>query len=128
MFTSGAWGPVCAEGFADGSAAVACKQMGYAGVATPSASVACSLVVELDFCSDVAPRVSGLACTGAESAAKECPYEAGDNVFCAPDEAASLASLLPSALDAMLESLLASPSARAALWQLLVSCLFRGRS
>merc|ERR1719191_2278000 len=76
MFTSGKWAPVCAEGFAAGSAAVACKQMGYAGVAAPAATATCASVGGVDYCTDVAPHVSGLACTGAEGAVRECPYEA----------------------------------------------------
>ena len=91
MFTSGAWGPVCSEGFSAGSAAVACKQMGFAGVAAPAATVACASLDGLNYCSDAAPHVSGLACTGAEGMAKDCPYESGDDVFCAPNEAVALA-------------------------------------
>merc|ERR1712039_795895 len=43
-----------------------------------------------DYCSDAEPRVSELACTGAEMAATECPYESGDDVYCAPEEAVVL--------------------------------------
>lgn len=87
MFTAGAWGPVCSEGFAAGSAAVACKQMGYAGAAALSATSTCASAGGPNYCSSVAPRVSELACTGAESAAKDCPYEEGEDVYCAAEEA-----------------------------------------
>ena len=33
---------------------------------------------------DVAPAVSELSCSGAESGPLACPHEAGDDVFCAP--------------------------------------------
>merc|ERR1712190_508813 len=91
MFTSGEWGPVCAEGFAASSAAVACKQMGFAGVAAPAAILTCVSVGGLDYSSGAAPRVAELACSGAEGAVRDCPYEAGDDVYCAPKEAVVLA-------------------------------------
>ena len=37
-------------------------------------------------CGGVAPGVSELACSGAESGPLACPHEAGDDVFCAPSE------------------------------------------
>ena len=37
-------------------------------------------------CGSIAPGVSELACSGAESEPLACPHEAGDDVFCAPSE------------------------------------------
>ena len=56
-----AWAPVCREGFTSGSAAVACKAMGFSGSAGFSG---CS---EGNVCGKVPPHVSALACAGSES-------------------------------------------------------------
>ena len=68
-----AWAPVCREGFTSGSAAVACKTMGFGGSAGFSA------------CGKVP-----LACAGSESSLTQCPMSAGDDVFCAPEESVAM--------------------------------------
>ena len=79
-----AWAPVCREGFTSGSAAVACKAMGFAGSAGFSE---CS---EGNVCGKVPPHVSALACAGSESSVAQCPMSTGDDVFCAPEESVAL--------------------------------------
>ena len=56
-----AWAPVCRNGSTSGSAAVACKSMGFAGSAGFSSCGTSRL------CGAVAPHVSDLACAGSES-------------------------------------------------------------
>ena len=73
-----AWAPVCRKGFTSGSAAVACKTMGFGGSAGFSACSAGNV------CGKVPPHVSALACAGSESSVTQCPMSAGDDVFCAP--------------------------------------------
>jgi len=90
IYDGGAWGSVCSEGFSAGSAAVACKQMGFVGSATPGSSQ-CSSYAELGYCSEGAVAVSHVSCTGAEQRISECGFEAGADVFCAPNEAIVLA-------------------------------------
>merc|ERR1711879_982477 len=85
MFHAGSWGSVCAEGFAPGSADVACKQMGFSGGNAKASSSHCSG----DGC--VPPHVSDVACSGHESGITACPFSEGDDVFCAASEALYLA-------------------------------------
>merc|ERR1712039_397369 len=85
MFHAGTWGSVCAEGFAPGSADVACKQMGFSGGNIKASSSHCSG----DGC--MPPHVSDVACSGRESSITACQFAEGDDVFCAPSEAVSLA-------------------------------------
>ena len=79
-----AWAPVCREGFTSGSAAVACKAMGFA------ASAGFSECSEGNVCGKVPPHVSALACAGSESSVTQCPMSTGDDVFCAPEESVAL--------------------------------------
>ena len=79
-----AWAPVCREGFTSGSAAVACKAMGFAGSAGFSG---CN---EGTVCGKVRPHVSALACAGSESSVTQCPMSTGDDVFCAPEESVAM--------------------------------------
>jgi len=79
ILTEGAWVPICNSGLSSGAAAVICKSMGFSGAA---GSAKCSGRA----CGGVAPGVSELACSGAESGPLACPHEAGDDVFCAPSE------------------------------------------
>ena len=79
-----AWAPACREGFTSGSAAVACKTMGFGGF--------CRV-----FCVQRRQRVRkgaascfGFACAGSESSVTQCPMNAGDDVFCAPEESVAM--------------------------------------
>merc|ERR1712050_310836 len=83
IFHGGSWGSVCAEGFAPGSADVACKQMGFSGGNVKASASHCSECAQ--------PLVSEVACSGHESGIAACPFSEGDDVFCAPSEAVSLA-------------------------------------
>jgi len=83
MFKAGAWAPVCSDGFASGSVAVACRQMGFVGVASSTAS-SCSSVEHA--CGETPPHVSKLSCSGHEASVVECTFEEGDDVFCAAEE------------------------------------------
>ena len=84
LATSEAWAPVCRLGFTSGSAAVACKQMGFTGA---SGYTSCR---SKEACGGVAPQLSELACTGSETSVLQCPMAVGDDVFCAPEESVLL--------------------------------------
>lgn len=79
-----AWGPVCRNGFTSGSAAVACKSMGFSGSAGFGACAKNGL------CGGVAPHVADFACSGSESSVLQCPMATKDDVFCAPEESVVL--------------------------------------
>ena len=79
-----AWAPVCRNGFTSGSAAVACKSMGFAGSAGFSGCATSGV------CGAVAPHVADLACAGSESSVLQCPMAVTDDVFCAPEESVVL--------------------------------------
>jgi len=83
MFKAGVWAPVCNNGFASGSVAVACRQMGFVGVATSTAS---SCISVEHACGEAPPHVSKLYCSGHEASVVECTFEEGDDVYCAPEE------------------------------------------
>lgn len=85
MFRAGSWTPVCREGFTPGSAAVACRAMGFAGAAAALPGRCASFRGE-NFCGKVAPRLSKLACAGQETSLGACPFEEEDDVFCAAEE------------------------------------------
>ena len=82
VFQAGAWAPVCRDGFSAGSASVACASMGYEGVVAAKAQ-ACRGAQGQDFCGDVSPRLSSVACVGNEAGLLACPHEEGGDVFCA---------------------------------------------
>jgi len=84
LYTAGAWAPVCRDGFAAGAASVACASMGFEGVAVPKAD--CHGFGGRDYCGDVSPRFSKVACVGNEDGLLQCPHEEGDDVFCAAQE------------------------------------------
>ena len=74
-----AWAPVCKQGFSSGTAKVACQAMGFASAGGFSSC-------DGALCGVVAPHVSDLACSGAESSVGQCPMTAGSAVYCAPEE------------------------------------------
>ena len=82
IFRSGSWSPVCASGFTAGAEAVACKAMGFAGAKPYASRPACGASAS---CGTTPPQISKLACTGQESDVLSCPFEEGDDVFCAPE-------------------------------------------
>eukprot|EP00927_Polykrikos_kofoidii_P001419 TRINITY_DN1052_c0_g1_i6.p1 TRINITY_DN1052_c0_g1~~TRINITY_DN1052_c0_g1_i6.p1 ORF type:complete len:262 (+),score=39.27 TRINITY_DN1052_c0_g1_i6:62-847(+) len=83
MQQHGKWVTVCSAGFTQGAAVVACKEMGFSGVLSPSMSSTCAAE---NLCTSI-PEVSGFACSGDEAALSACPHDAGDEVFCAAKEA-----------------------------------------
>jgi hypothetical protein len=84
-YTYGTWAPVCREGFSAGSSVVACKHMGFAGVAAEAKS--CATPAGVGYCSDVAPQISEVSCSGDEDSLFSCNFDVGDDVFCAANEA-----------------------------------------
>jgi len=86
MLKAGRWAPVCSSGFTDGAAVVACKSMGFTGATSPAVQPGCRSFKGKNFCGKVPPHVSKLACSGQETSIDACPYEEGDDVFCAPEE------------------------------------------
>jgi len=72
----GGWSPVC--GLSEGAAAVACKSMGFAGVAS---------VPVLAKWNTVTPQLGNVQCGGSESDLAACRADRGDDVYCAPSEA-----------------------------------------
>ncbi len=89
MFRGGVWGPVCSDGFSVGTAAVACKQMGFSGGA-PLAPLACSSLIGLSHCCPMPPHVSELTRAGDEPNVISCPFAEGEDFFCAATEAVVL--------------------------------------
>ena len=85
-----AWVPICSTGLSSGSAAVICKSMGFSGAAATGPS-SCAAFNGKNYCGSVAPGVSALTCSGSESEVLACPHEAGEDVFCAPSESATVA-------------------------------------
>jgi hypothetical protein len=83
MQQHGKWVTVCSAGFTQGAAVVACKEMGFSGVLSPSMSSTCAAE---NLCTSI-PEVSGYACNGDEAALSACPHDVGDEVFCAAKEA-----------------------------------------
>lgn len=88
VFHEGDWGPVCKEEFTAGSAAVACKKMGYSGV-DQGATSSCSNINGENVCSSQAPHMK-VACNGKEDGFESCPKEVGDDVFCGSKEAVAI--------------------------------------
>ena len=84
-FVDGAWSPVCRVGFGSSGAAVACKSIGYAGVAAEATLPCKSLAGQGNLCGSVAPRVGSVTCSGTEATLAECAHEFGDDVICAPE-------------------------------------------
>jgi hypothetical protein len=83
MQQNGMWLTVCSDGFTQGAAVVACKEMGFSGVHSPSLSLQCA---SENLCSSI-PEISGFACNGDEATLSACPHDVGDEVFCAAKEA-----------------------------------------
>ena len=79
-----AWVPVCRNGFTSGSAAVACKSMGFTGAGGFGSCASSGL------CAAEPPQVSELACAGSESNLLQCPMAVKDDVFCAPQESVAV--------------------------------------
>ena len=86
IFRNGAWGPVCSSGFTVGAAAVACKAMGFAGVDPSNGVMPCANYRGENFCGNVAPHISEVACGGQETDLLACPHEESDATFCASTE------------------------------------------
>ena len=57
--------------------------MGFSGVKAPEEQNDCATS---DVCGATPPETASFACAGSESSLLECPFEAGDDVFCAPEE------------------------------------------
>jgi len=85
VFAAGAWAPVCRDGFTAGSASLACASMGFEGAVTTKAQ-SCRGFQGQDYCGEVSPRLSSVACVGNEDELLACPHEEGDDVFCAAQE------------------------------------------
>jgi len=84
MFRAGVWGSVCSEGFMPGSAAVACKQMGFNSGQQLAGTTRC-IANGKYFCAN-APHVAEVSCSGRELEITSCPFEQGEDVFCAANE------------------------------------------
>ena len=80
IYIGSAWSPVC--GITPGAAAVACKLMGFTSTAATPGGVLLAGSVARE------PRVGDLDCGGSESSILGCSFQEGDDVFCAPAEAA----------------------------------------
>jgi len=79
IFSAGSWSSVC--GLNAGAAAVLCKSLGFAGASADAVTTAQSTK---------APMVGGLRCSGSEASPLACSFEAGGDVYCAANEAASI--------------------------------------
>eukprot|EP00929_Paragymnodinium_shiwhaense_P032604 TRINITY_DN18049_c0_g1_i3.p1 TRINITY_DN18049_c0_g1~~TRINITY_DN18049_c0_g1_i3.p1 ORF type:complete len:599 (-),score=78.68 TRINITY_DN18049_c0_g1_i3:261-1982(-) len=87
-YEGGQWTPVCSHGFTAGSAAVACKQMGFAGLRGVGFSHCGDGPHDVQ-CSTKMPEVE-TTCNGAESHTRDCIKTTGDGVSCKPEEAVVL--------------------------------------
>ncbi|CAE7529889.1 LOXL2 [Symbiodinium pilosum] len=76
------WSPVCSSGFGIGSAAAACKSLGFAAV---DGNPVHSCNEDEDICGTALPQVQ-LLCDGTEPDVSKCSQKVGDEVFCAPHE------------------------------------------
>jgi deleted-in-malignant-brain-tumors protein 1 len=84
----GEWESVCSDGFTQGSALIACKQLGFGGATKPSILPTCDSNGG-NVCSST-PGISRLACSGAEKSLLSCSFDSGDEVFCAKKESVIL--------------------------------------
>merc|ERR1712117_300198 len=76
VFQHDAWSPVC--DISAGAAVVLCKALGFVGVATEAEQGR-----SVKF-----PGIGNLICLGSEASVLECNFESGEDVYCAPSEAA----------------------------------------
>merc|ERR1712150_224517 len=67
----------------DGAEMVSCKSMGFSGAKTSGLRPSCS---SMGACGTTPPQTSEVSCSGRESDILDCPFEEGDDVFCAPEE------------------------------------------
>lgn len=81
IYVGGEWSPVC--GVAPGAASLACKAMGFTGASVSEAVVQSKTNTKT-------PLLGSLSCSGAETSIMDCSFERGDDVYCAPAEAAVL--------------------------------------
>lgn len=88
MFRAGVWGSVCSEGFTPGSAAVACKQMGFTSGQLLAGATRC-IANGKNYCANP-PHVAEVSCSGRELEITSCPFEQGEDVFCSASEAVIL--------------------------------------
>ena len=72
-------GLVCSEGLTPGSAAVACKQMGFASGQLLAGAMRC-IADGKCLCATLSHE-AGLSCNGSELEIANCPFEQGDDVF-----------------------------------------------
>lgn len=84
IFWKGKWGPVCNKGFSQGSAAVACREMGFSGM-DPGGTASCGKYTKEDMCGKTSPHME-LACSGTEDDVLKCPNATGNDVKCSPQE------------------------------------------
>ena len=89
VFRGNAWGPICYSGFNAGAASVACKAMGFEGAAADGFA-RCRRGDGGNWCGQVAPTISEVACAGQETNLLLCPHVDADDVFCAPEESVVL--------------------------------------
>jgi len=85
VYKAGTWGPVCREGFSSGSALVACRALGFAGAKAAAPPAKCAGFHGENACGTTPPRISKLACSGHEGSLLACPFDEGEDVFCAAE-------------------------------------------
>lgn len=116
VFVKGEWAPVSSQGFSEGSATVACKQMGFHGV-DPLATKASPKNLSGQSSDEHIPPCVAFSCSGKENGVLNCPHEVGSESFCVRDAGVNIkcvgggdASGLPSKQPApILASASASP-------------------
>lgn len=79
------WASVCSDGWTEGSEEVACRAMGYSGVARSMVGESCRSVDGHDVCGHVAPALSKVACSGSEYGLLGCAHDSKESVFCASE-------------------------------------------
>jgi len=82
IFQDGQWGPVCSDGWTSGSETVACRSMGYSGVARTMVGSTCGDVDGADMCGTSLPLTSNVACSSSESGLLDCQHQGSSDVYC----------------------------------------------
>ena len=74
IYQDGDWGPVCSDSWATGSEAVACRAMGFSGVARSLVGTSCTSLDGVDYCGTAAPTLTSVACAGSEASLLDCQH------------------------------------------------------
>ena len=80
IYQDGEWGPVCSDSWATGSEAVACRAMGFSGVARSLVGTSCTSMDGVDYCGTALPTLTAVACAGSEASLLDCQHRGASEV------------------------------------------------